>query len=458
MNIKIGHRIRVTGEKLIYGGSCLSKLNDFIIFTPYLIPGERAEVLVVKKTSSYAITKILKLEKDSKYRISPPCPYHFKIRQNEFNVCGGCAWQHIEYNHQLFWKKKIFQEIFFSINNTVINDIQIEGMNEPWDFRHKIQVPVEYKHGDVKTGFYKPQSHNVVDIDKCLIQNELGNRIFQTIRGLLNEFYRNKSFGSYSNFSRHILIRVSSNEREGLVCFITRGREFPKKEIFIKRITKFFPEVKGISQNINSRTTNVILGEKTKQLWGDGFIKDAIGPAVYYVSPESFFQTNPKQTLVLYNYVKSILTKGRIVLDLYSGSGGIGLFIADAAKKVIGIEENIAAVKNAVHSARMNRFDHCVFIHGSVEKVLQRLAVELHSEGEPLNAIVNPPRSGCSVSFLKSLVTFKPAEIIYVSCNPITLMRDLKILLTHYKIEKAKIFDLFPHMYHMESVVKLVKR
>jgi len=446
-------KIEVIGEKLVYQGDCIARYKGFTVFVPHLIPGERAEVVVTGKRKSYAQGRILKLITASQYRVEPLCPYHFCLKRNEHNACGGCSWQHIKYEHQLYWEKKIFKEVCSQIKSAVLDNAGINGLENPWNFRHKIQIPVSAHRGGVISGFYMASSHEIVDIENCQIQSDAGNNVYRAVKRLIRQI----AGGSGRTNIRHILIRVNSSSSEGLLCFVTRTNKLEGVEEIKRLVSKELPIIKGIFRNVNSRETNVIMGPNTVKIAGRNSMEDIINGIRYLVSIESFFQTNPAQAAHLYSFVKDLVAGSKVVLDLYSGSGGIALQVAGSAEAVYGIEENRMAVEDARYSAQLNNIKNAKFISGKVENSLFSLVREKGLNMNDAAVIINPPRAGCSGSFLEMLLRVNPKNIVYVSCNPSTLARDIKIL-NAYEPTHAKIFDMFPHSYHMESVVKLARK
>ena len=331
----------------------------------------------------------------------------------------------------------------------------IIGMEEPWHYRNKAQFPVgKDKDGKIITGFYAGRTHSIVPLDKCFIQHPLNEQIMSIVQRWMEEF----NISSYDEVShkglvRHIFTRIGKYTGEVMVCFVINGKKIPKEAELIERL-KQIPGIKSICLNVNRENTNVILGKDIQCLWGQPYITDKIGEIFYRISPLSFFQVNPIQTQKLYATALEYagLTGKETVWDLYCGIGTISLFLAQAAKKVYGVEIVPEAIRDAQENARLNHIENAEFFVGKAEEVLPE---QYEKNGVYADVIVvDPPRKGCDEKLLACMVQMAPETIVYVSCDPATLARDLNYLSNHgYKVKKVRCTDMFPHSVHVETVV-----
>lgn len=333
------------------------------------------------------------------------------------------------------------------------------GMSNPWQYRNKAQVPIGFIDGAVRAGFYEKRSHNIVDINCCHIQHSANDQVVHAIRKILTELpisiYHEKT---HKGVIRHVLARTSFSTGEVLVVLITNGRSLPQREELITRLRANIENLCGIVQNINTRPGNVILGREELTLWGQPYLTENLSSLTFHISSRSFFQVNPIQTEVLYNKAKEYasLTGNETVFDLYCGIGTISLFLAKSAGSVIGVESVSAAVSDARHNAELNNITNTEFHAGLAEEVVPRLFKEGYRADV---VVVDPPRKGCDEALLATMVNMNPSRIIYISCNPATLARDLKYLAAHgFKPTEVQPVDMFPHTAHVETVVLIERR
>lgn len=380
-------------------------------------------------------------------RVNPECPV--------FLDCGGCQLQHIDYSEQLLHKEKMIKDLLERIGgleNIKINSVIAAENN--LTYRNKAQFPLaEDSEGKIVSGFYQKGTHQLVAYDNCHIQHPLINRIANKAIEIANEFgisaYNEEK---HKGFLRHFIVRVGVCTSQAMLIIVTNGNKFPLVKEISEKIIKEVPELVGIIQNINTRKTNVIMGNENKVQVGQDFYYDYIGEIKYAISPQSFFQVNTLQAAKLYDKVLEYaqLTGEELILDAYCGIGSISLYLSGQAKKVIGIEEVSEAIKDADKNAQLNGIDNCEFISGKVENKLN----ELINRGEELDIIVfDPPRKGLADSVIESVLNVLPEKIIYISCNPATLARDLKKLKEKYDIKEVQPVDMFPHTSHVETVV-----
>lgn len=434
------------------GGEGIGRVDGLAVFVDGGIIGDKVKIKLIKKKKKYAIGRIIKLIEPSDLRVEPKCKYAFS--------CGGCQVQQMDYNKQLEHKQNHVKACIERIGKIEAPSInKVIGMENPYYYRNKGQYPVSVDvEGNVQIGFYQTKTHKIVDVDQCFIQNENNNEIIKTIRELItecgtsiyNEFLHKGSL-------RHIMLR-NSKENKWMVVFVTNGNEFKNEKRFVEVLNQRHPEVTSIIQNVNSLKGNKVLGLKNKVLFGEAYLVDTVGDLTFELSPLSFFQVNPVQTEILYSKALEYaeLTGDETVLDVYCGIGTISLFLAEKAKHVIGIEVVKEAIIDAKANAKRNSIENTQFYTGKAEEVMPKL----YKEGiRPDVIVVDPPRKGCEEIVLKTMADMNPKRIVYVSCKPSTMARDIKILEDlGYKMSKVQPVDMFPHTLHCETVVKMSKR
>lgn len=426
-------------------GLCKTSSNR-TIFVPSLLKDEEAEVEILYHKKDYDIGRIVNLIKKSKYRITPKCPCA--------TSCGGCSFQNLEYSKQLEYKKKLAQDTLLKIGNIKTPIDHIYGMEEPYYYRNKIQVPFGYdKQHRLIYGFYKFKSHDIVYNKECVIEDKSHIEILKNIKELLS-IYNIKPYDEdkRTGILRHVLIRVGKVSKEIMVVLIVNEKSFKNKSLFIKELINRCPNITTIILNENKRDTNVILGNKEEILYGRGYIYDILCELKFKISSKSFYQTNPIQTEVLYNLAISNanLTKNDVILDAYCGIGTIGLIASKYVNKVYGVEIVKEAIIDAKNNAKLNNINNIEFECNDCSKYI------LDNKFDVI--FVDPPRKGLDKSFVDSILYTKPNKIIYISCDIGTLSRDLKILSKQYDIKSINLVDMFPHTRHVETVVLLVKK
>lgn len=434
-----------------YEGEGIAKFNNtFPIFIEGALKGEKVNARIVKVKKNFAYGKLINIVEPSAERCNPKCNIHSR--------CGGCKLQHYTYKEQLNFKFERVKDCIGKIGKIDTSLVKFPlGMDEPWRYRNKVQLPIGLVNGELKIGFFAPRSHEIIDMEECLIQDEIADKVVELTREWIkkNEIKPYNVDGQYdeSGILRHIMIRRGFVTNEVMVVIVTNGEKLPYKEEFIQLIVDNIPGIKSIIQNVNSKPTNVILGEKCITLWGDATISDYIGKFRFNISPLSFFQVNPKQTEVL--YAKALeyaqLSGSETVFDAYCGTGTITLFLSQKAKKVYGVEIIPQAIENANINAKENNVENVEFFVGESEEIIP----ELISQGVSADVIVvDPPRKGCDVKLLNSITNIDAKRIVYVSCDPSTLARDLSILEEKgYKTIEIQPVDMFPHSSHVECVV-----
>ena len=442
--------IDVVFEDLTHEGSGVAKVEGYPIFVPFGLPGEKARIKVTKINKGYAFGRLMELLEESTDRVEPPCPI--------YRQCGGCQLQHLSYEGQLKAKEKMVREIMARIGK--LPDVPVHpvlGMTEPWNYRNKAQVPVGEMEGGLVAGFYAKRSHEIINMDECLIQVTENDDTVRTVKKIC-EKYRVRAYDerNHKGLLRHIMVRHGQVTGEIMVVLVTRTPELPHAREIIKDIIESVPGIKSIIQNVNALKTNVILGSKTNVLWGAEVIHDYIGDVKFAISPRSFYQVNPTQTKVLYDKTLEYanLSGNETVIDAYCGIGTISLFLAQKAKKVYGVEIVPEAIEDAKKNAELNGITNVDFAVGSAETVIPAW----YEEGITADVlVVDPPRKGCDENLLKTIAEMKPKKVVYVSCNPATLARDLMYLEEHgYKTVEVQPVDMFPQTMHVESVAKLI--
>ena len=429
------------------GKGVVKNRND-IIFVDGLFPGEEADIELMYQRAGVYFGKVRKLYNLSKERIQPRC----KICTS----CGGCQYQQLDYQAQFKYKTKRVKEALTRIAHTKCEVLPCIGASNPYNYRNKIQVPfVKDKKGVVKFGFYKENSHIIMPIKECAIEDKKAAPILWDIKLLLEDMnipIYNEDSGK--GILRYVLIRTSYHYDELMVVLVTTQMNFPGQRNFINELISKHPEITTIVENVNSRKTNVILGDKEKVLYGPGHIKDDILGLSFEISASSFFQINPEQVEKLYTCALDLIdfSKKEIVLDAYSGVGTIGLIAARNAKKVISVEINKFAHKNAIENAKRNNVSNIEFICDDAGKFISNY------EGDIDVLIMDPPRSGSDETFLSTVMNKRIKKVIYVSCNPETLARDNAYLSKLYEVKYVQPVDMFPMTAHVETVVELLLR
>ena len=438
-----------------YEGEGIAKINDtFPIFIEGALKGERVNVRIVKSKKSFAYGKLLEVIEPSLERCEAKCSIHKR--------CGGCKLQYSTYKEQLNFKFERVKDCITKIGKLDESIVQFPlGMDEPWRYRNKVQLPIGMVNGELKIGFFAPRSHEIIDMETCLIQDEIADKVVGITRTWIkkNNIKPYNIDGKYdeTGILRHIMIRRGFTTNEVMVVLVTNGSKLPNKDEFISLITENIPGIKSIVQNINSKPTNVILGQECITLWGESTISDYIGEFKFNISPLSFFQVNPVQTEVLYNKALEYagLTGDETVFDAYCGTGTITLFLSQKAKKVYGVEIIPQAIENANINAKENNANNVEFFVGESEVVIP----DLINKGIKADVVVvDPPRKGCDVKLLNAITNIDAKKIVYVSCDPSTLARDLAILEENgYKTVEIQPVDMFPHTAHVETVVLMSK-
>ena len=419
-----------------------------VIFVDALLLGEEAEIEVTFARKGVAYGKIVKLLTKSPDRIQPLCPVS--------TACGGCTFQNATYEYELRYKKHKVEEDLKRIGhleNIKVNDVI--GMDDPSHYRNKIQVPFGRENKRVVYGFYKSNTHKIIPIKECNIEDIKAGPILQEIAHLMEDFHIDPYNEDYhTGIIRHVLIRTSMSTGEVMVVFVSNVDTFPGRNNFIKELVNRRPEISTIIFNVNKRDTNVILGESEKVLYGKGYITDEILGLKFNISSKSFFQVNPIQVQKLYGEALRLaeLKKSDTLLDAYAGVCTIGLLAAPHVKHVTSVEVVKSAVINGKNNAKLNNIENIDIIEDDctlyINKKLPKFDV----------VIMDPPRKGSTPEFLNALLKIKPTRIVYISCEPSTLARDLEYLKHEYDITTVQPVDMFPRSFHVEPVCLLEKK
>ena len=432
-----------------FEGEGIAKIENFTIFIPNTIKGEKVKILIVKVLKSYAYGKLLEIIEESKSRVEIDC--------ETYKRCGGCDLRHIEYGKTLDMKQNAIQSL---VNKTLKNKIKVEetlGMEKPYFYRNKAQYPIGTNKENIPViGVFANRTHEIIPIGECLIQNKESQKVAKFVL----EFIKENNISVYNEKTRkglirHIVTKIGIRTNELMLILVINGKSIPNENKLVKEVLEKFPNVKTIVKNINTNNTNVIMGKENINLYGNGYIEDILGEFKFKISPLSFYQVNPIQAEKLYNIGVEVanISKKDVVFDLYCGIGTISIFMAKYAKKVYGIEIVEEAIKDAKENAKINDIKNCEFIAGDVEKVLDDLIN--NKKIIPDIIMIDPPRKGLDNKSVENILKILPKKIVYISCNPASLVRDLAKLEEKYEINKIKPVDMFPYSKHVECCTLL---
>lgn len=433
-------------------GEGIGRYQDYTLFVPGALPGETVQVRVVKVKSHYGFGRLEAVLKPSEDRCEPSCTVAGK--------CGGCQLQHLLYEAQLKYKENHVRNLLQRVAG--LETVPMESIigQEDWmHYRNKVQYPVREMNGELQIGFYAQHSHRIVESSNCLIQSKRSEEIIS----FLASFMRFHKISAYNEETgkglvRHVLIREGYHTGELLVCLIINGEKMPNSAELCYGLQNM--GVTTAALNINKEKTNVILGSETRTLFGSGYIYDCIGNLKYRIAPVSFFQVNPVQTEKLYGTALEMadLSGNETVWDAYCGAGTISLFLAQKAKKVYGVEIVPEAIEDAWRNAKDNHVENVDFYVGQAEEVIPHMYAHEGVSADVM--VVDPPRAGCDNALLQTMRTMQPERIVYVSCDPGTLARDVKILCEGglYEVKRVRCVDMFPQTVHVETVVLLSQR
>ncbi len=439
--------LAITG--LGHEGEGVGKYEGFTIFVPNALPGEQIQAKVVRVQKTYAYGRLIKIIAATPDRAEPACPI--------FHRCGGCHLQHLSYPAQLQHKRQSVVDALTRIGKLEgVTVHETLGMDNPWRYRNKAQVPLGEIDGRLAVGFYAPRSHDLIEMQSCDIQHMYNDQIVHTTKEILQELgIPQYEEATGRGIVRHLIGRTAVHTDETMLVLVTNGRKIPQKDVLIERLRQRIPHLVSIVQNINTERTNVIFGRETLTLWGKDAITDTIGSIKFEISARSFFQVNPVQTEVLYGKALEYaqLSGSETVIDAYCGIGTISLFLAQKARAVYGVEIVPEAIEDAKRNAELNEITNAHFTAGEAETVIPAW---YHDGIRADVLVVDPPRKGCDERLLATIADMKPERVVYVSCNPGTLARDLRYLEDHgYKTVEVQPVDMFPHTFHVECCVLL---
>ena len=430
------------------GGVGIGKYEGFTVFVEGGLIQDKVKVRISKSKKNYAVGDIVEILEKSPFRVDRIC-------SDDLKDCGGCQIQELDYNKQLELKTNEVKQVISRIGK--LENVEIHetiGMQSPCRYRNKAQFPIQNINGSTAIGFYKKKSHDVIPTDMCVIQHDINDKIIKIIKTYIQAY--NVSIYNemtHTGVLRHLVTKVGFTTNEVMVVLVANGTKLPHLNELASVLQENIPGFKTLVLNINKDKTNVILGKENKVIYGNGKINDYIGDLVFEISPLSFFQVNPVQTEVLYNKALEYaeLKENDTVFDIYCGIGTISLFLAQKATKVYGIEIVEDAIKDAKINAKLNNLNNVEFYVGKAEEVVPKM----YSEGKTANVVVvDPPRKGCDEKVLDTIVSMKPDRVVYVSCNPSTLARDLAYLDERgYKCVEIQPVDMFPHTMHVECCV-----
>ncbi len=440
-------------------GEGVGRYEGMAFFVPGALPGDTITAGITKLKKTYGYARIIEILTPSVDRVTPPCPVA--------SQCGGCQIMNLSYSAQLVMKQELVRDDLIRLggfDQSFVEGIMepIIGMTDPYHYRNKAQYPVGlHKNGNIQMGFYARHSHRIVEPDKekgCLLGAKENSEILLAVKGwMLQNHIQPYDENTGKGLLRHVLIRQGVHTGQTMVCLVVDGTKLPDTDSLVRKLREADPSITSIVMNINHARTNVILGKETRKIWGEEAITDTIGDISFDISAQSFFQVNPEQMEKLYNKALeyAALNGREEVYDLYCGIGTISLFLARAAGHVTGIEIVPAAIKDAHRNARYNRIGNADFYVGATEDVLPKIMDQRKKHADVI--VLDPPRKGCESSVIDTILAAAPEKIVYVSCDPATLARDLKLFCRDggYALKKVCPVDQFPHTMHVECVTLL---
>jgi len=437
-------------------GEGIGRIDGYTLFVQGALPKDKIQVKVIKTKKTYGYGLIAQILEPSPHRVEARCPVAHK--------CGGCDLQHLSYEAQLDYKQMLIKDSLVRIGQLdeehIIEVMEpLIGADETYFYRNKVQYPVREEHGAIRIGFYAKNTHRIVETDCCFIQDSYNEVIVNELRAFMQEY----QIAAYNEertdgVIRHLVIRKSYSQDKFQVMLVINSKKLPHQEAFEARL-KALEKVESFSININQEANNVILGKTLITVYGPKYLVDNIKDIEYHISPLSFYQVNPKQTEKL--YAKALeyagLTGEETVLDLYCGIGTISLFLAQQAKEVIGVEIVEAAIADAKQNAEINSITNAQFYVGKAEDVVPELYAKQSLKADVV--VVDPPRKGCEQTLLETIVQISPKTIVYVSCDPGTLARDVKFLVANgYSVDKVCGVDMFSHTVHVECILSMIRK
>lgn len=462
MGLKKGDFIDLELTGMAYGGKAIAKVDGFTVFVDKAVPLDRVKALIIKKKKSFAEATAVEIIEPSPDRTVPPCEYS--------GYCGGCKWQFLNYDRQLYYKQQHVKEALEHIG--LLKDILVHPViasESIFGYRNKMEfscsdkewvLPLNFIPGEKTAGFalglHVPGTFDkVLDIKACLLQPEKGNLILNDVKNFIkNSDIPVYGLRSHEGFWRFLMLRNSAAYGKWMVNIITSAEEKSIVEPLSDLLVEKYSDVVSVINNITSSKAGIAVGEYENILAGSSYIKDKLGAFEFEISANSFFQTNTKGAQILYNKVKEFaqLSGKQTVIDLYSGTGTIPIFLSADASEITGIEISESAVSDAKKNCISNGISNCTFITGDIKNSLSKI------EKKPDVIIIDPPRVGMHKDVVKQVVDIASERIVYVSCNPATLARDLFVLKDYYDVMEVQPVDMFPHTFHIESVARLEKK
>jgi len=462
MDLKKGQSIELDVTNVVFGGRGIARADGFVVFIENALPGDRVRAVIVKKKKNHAVGRIETIVRPSPFRINAPCRYS--------GFCGGCKWQCLAYEKQLEAKQQHVKDALAHIGQ--LTDIPVHPTlpsERIYAYRNKMEFSCSDKRWvlpdeldclpcqkEFAVGLHVPGIfHKVIDIDECWIQPPLGNAILNDIKDYIkNSGLPVYGLRSHEGFWRFAVLRHASVNNQWMVNLVTAEENLTVLRPLAERLRVKFPRIVSVVNNVTARKAAIAVGEREVLISGQATLKECIGKYVYEISSNSFFQTNTAGAKQLYDIVKRYagLSGNEVVVDLYGGTGTIAIYLAESAKEIIGMEINEDAIADAHRNCRLNGIVNCRFIPGDIKDSLAGLACK------PDVMVIDPPRAGMHPHVVKQILSKAPEKIVYVSCNPTTLARDLIFLKDTYSVREIQPVDMFPHTYHIESVARLVKR
>ena len=450
--LKVGQEFLVTIKRIGINGEGIGYYIKQAVFIPGTLVGEEVVATCTRVAGGYAEAELVRVKKKSRHRCQPACEV--------YGQCGGCQLQHMTYPEQLRIKRDAIWQAVERYTNLDPEELDIRptmGMDNPYNYRNRAQMPVGYDEDGVMVGFYSMNSRELVNVTDCEVQYEEINKVVNHAVDLLDDY---KVFAyapkTKKGTARHIVVRRGYRTGEIQVTFVLANKDFKKMYSLALDLMKYCPEVKSVYVNYNSDDTHEIFGPDMIKVAGEDFITDRLGKFKFNLSPRAFYQLNPEQTVKLYNQVKyaASLTGTEKVVDAYCGVGTIGQWVADQASEVRGVDITRAAIIDAKANAKLNNIDNTYYAVGKAESIVPKWA----NEGfKPDVVIVDPPRTGMGPELIEMLKRVQPKRIVYVSCNPSTLAKNLKELTKKYRVDYIQPIDMFPQTSHVEAVVRLTR-
>ena len=446
---KKGEIIELEIEKLVYGGEGIGKFNDFIVFVANSVPGDRVKAEIISVKKGYAKGILKEIIKPSEYRVTPFCPLA--------KVCGGCQWQHIDYEKQLEAKRNIVEETLkriAGIETTVKNTLPCD---ETRNYRCKIQFPVQQTKISKKflVGYYKKNTHEIVNIKYCPVQPRIIDDVTEFLREKVHQLHLSAyNEKAQKGLIRHFVFRYSKTNLNFILTIVVNSEQIPENLMKLCKITKEkFPQLEGVAVNFNTTRTNLIMGTKSRIIEGKSYVTEILDGKTFKISHDAFFQVNPSAALKMFSEVRKIVaerTNSPDILDIYAGSGGFSIFLSGIADKITAVESAKSSVEDGMRNIAKNNITNITYINDNANIAVPKLL----AEGRKFDVtILDPPKKGCSEEVLNAVKEITGKYIVYVSCNPATLARDMKILSDKFRVNFVQPVDMFCHTYHVESIL-----